>query len=317
LEEVLGSRHTLSVIIVSWNSRDRLTECLTSLGEQVAELSIETWVVDNHSNDGSVDLVREQFPWVNLLVNRENQGFARANNRALSLATGRYVLFLNPDTQLLSDALAVLLRFMDDHPKVGAVGPQVLFPEGSIQPSCRRFPTLATVLWEAVGLDRALPDHPRFGRYLMGDWDHRSLCRVDQPIGACLMVRSSALEQVGQFDDQFFLFFEEVDLCRRLRSAGWEIYFVPEAQVIHHGGHSTGQDFRRAVWLFHSSRYKYFRKHFGPGGEWLLRMLMVASFPWQLLLRVLLVMTRPMDRERMVKHFITVAVQLAAAVNPV
>lgn len=322
----------LSVIIVNWNARDHLAECLASIpsgtlpspslktgeiGEQRAGgLSLEAWVVDNGSTDGSAELVERRFPWVKLLVNQENRGFARANNQALSLARGRYLLFLNPDTRLLPEALPVLMRFLDHHPHTGAVAPQILYPEGRIQPSCRRFPTLGSVFWEATGLDRVFPRHPLLGRYLMGDWDHQTLRRVDQPMGACLMVRRVALDQVGPFDERFFLFFEEVDLCRRLKSAGWDIYFVPQARIIHYGGQSTRQDHWRTAWLFHRSRYKYFHKHLGRGQEWLVRVLMVVSFPWQLLLRIVLVLSRPRERDRMVRHFSAVAVQLAAALWP-
>ena len=306
----------LSLIIVNWNARQRLGECLASVEHQVRGPPAETWVVDNGSTDGSVELVEVQFPWAKLLVNRENLGFARANNQALSLAQGRYVLFLNPDTQLLPEALSILTRFLDHHPRTGAVGPQILSPEGRIQPSCRRFPTLSTVFWEATALDRAFPRHRLLGRYLMGDWDHQTLRRVDQPMGACLMVRRAALDQVGPFDERFFLFFEEVDLCRRLKSAGWDIYFVPQAQIIHCGGESIRQNYWRTAWLFHSSRYKYFRKHFGWGQEWLVRVLMVASFPWQLLLRIGLVLSRPMQADKIARHFSTVVVQLIAALWP-
>ena len=306
----------LSVIIVNWNARQRLREALTSIERQAEELRPETWVVDNGSTDGSVELVEAQFPWVRLLVNRENLGFARASNQALSLAQGRHILFLNPDTRLLPEALSILTRFLDHHPRTGGVGPQILSPEGRIQPSCRRFPTLGTVFWETTGLDRAFPRHPFLGRYLLGDWDHQTLRRVDQPMGACLMVRRAALDQVGPFDERFFLFFEEVDLCHRLKSAGWDIYFVPQAQIIHYGGQSTRQNYRRTAWLFHSSRYKYFRKHFGRGQEWLVRALMVASFPWQLLLRIVLLLSRPMERDKIARHFTAVMVQLVAALWP-
>jgi len=306
----------LSVIIVNWNAHDYLVECLTSVEHQAGGLSLEAWVVDNGSTDGSAELVEREFPGVKLLVNRENRGFARANNQALSLAQGRYLLFLNPDTRLLPQVLSTLTQFLDHHPCAGAVAPQILSPEGCIQPSCRRFPTLGTVFWEATGLDRIFPRHPLLGRYLMGDWDHQTLRQVDQPMGACLMVRRTALDQAGPFDERFFLFFEEVDLCRRLKSAGWDIYFVPQARIIHYGGQSTGQNSRRTAWLFHRSRYKYFRKHFGRGGEWLVRALMVVSFPWQLVLRLGLVLSKPMERDRMARHFSAVVVQLVAALWP-
>lgn len=309
----------LSVIIVNWNTRDYLAQCLESLFESVQTFrrsNVETFVVDNGSADGSAELVEGRFPWVKLLVNPENRGFGQANNQALSLAKGRYLLFLNPDTRLRPEALSTLVRFLDRHPRAGVAAPQILFPEGHIQPSCRRFPTLSTVFWEATGLDRMFPQHPLFGYYLMGDWDHQTLRQVDQPMGACLMVRRAALDQAGDFDERFFLFFEEVDLCRRLKSAGWEIYFVPQAQIVHCGGQSTGQNARRAAWLFHRSRYKYFRKHFGRGQEWLIRALMVVSFPWQLVLRMGLVLSRPMKWGRMVRHFGAVVVQLVAALWP-
>ena len=314
----------LSVVIVNWNTRERLSECLYSIGETAVGAGgqrpepyfCQTWVVDNGSSDDSVRLVEGRFPWVKLLVNRENRGFAEANNQALSLATGRHVLFLNPDTRVLPEALSVLCEFLDSHPRTGAVAPQMLSPEGCIQRSCRRFPTMGSVLWDVTGLDRVFPNHSLFARHYLAGWNHDTRREVDQPMGACLMVRRAALDQVGRFDERFRLFFEDVDLCRRLKSAGWDICFLPEARVVHYGGQSMKRNRRRASWLFYRSRHKYFRKHFGRYQEWLVRALMIAGVPWQLLLRLVLVLVKPAERSRAVPHFGAVAVQLAAAMWP-
>ncbi len=272
----------LSIIIVNWNARERLVECLTSIERQAGGLSLETWVVDNGSADGSAELVKRQFPWVKLVVNEENRGYARANNQALRRAQGRYLLLLNPDTVILDDALAVMLTFMDHHPEAGAVGCRLLNSDGSLQPSSYSFPTLLTILASTYRLKRLLPlDLLResfLGRMLEGRFGHLSrhdqVRSVDFVTGACMMVRREAMEQVGLLDENFFLYAEEIDWCRRMKGAGWKIYFTPQAQVIHHLGQSSKQ-LGEALALLYRSRCYYFRKHHGRLALFLLRLIVL------------------------------------------
>jgi len=282
--EALDQPVDLSVIIVNWNARDRLAECLTSIEQQAGRLSLETWVVDNGSTDGSAELVEGRFPWVKLLVNQENRGFARANNQALRRAQGRYLLLLNPDTVILDDALMAMIDFLDVHPDVGAVGCRLVNPDGSMQTSSYSFPTLFTILVSAYGLKRLLPlnllRRSFLGRALEGHFGHLSrhdqVRSVDFVTGACMMVRREVMEQVGLLDENFFLYAEEIDWCRRIKEAGWEVYFTPQAQVIHHIGQSSRQS-GEALALLYRSRCYYFRKHHGQLGLFLLRLIVLPA----------------------------------------
>jgi len=274
----------LSVIIVNWNTRDRLAECLASIGRQAGGIALETWVVDNGSADGSVELVKGQFPWVRLLANRENRGFARANNQALRLAQGRHLLLLNPDTVVLDGALDAMVHFMDHHPDAGVVGCRLLNPDGTLQTSSYRFPTLLTILASTYRLKRLLPlgslRASALGRLLEGRFGHLSshdrVRSVDFVTGACMMVRREAMEQVGLMDEGFFLYAEEIDWCRRIKEAGWEVYFIPRAQVMHHIGQSSAQS-EDALALLYRSRCYYFRKHHGRVSLFFLRLIVLPA----------------------------------------
>ncbi len=261
----------LSIIIVSWNTRDLLATCLESifhslsLGQQEGsgELPTEVIVVDNGSTDGTVEMLRRDYPGVRLVENRENVGFARANNQGIALSRGRYVLWLNTDAFVRGPALVRLVRFMEEHPEAGAAGPRLYFGDGTLQHSCSSFPTLTTELYGAVGLDRLFPRSRTFGKYRMTYWDMRDVRAVDVVMGACLMARREALQQVGGLDERFFMYSEEVDWCYRVRQAGWRIYFVPDTEVIHlWGGTSRTLPVQTVVQLYHS-RLLFFRKHYG------------------------------------------------------
>ena len=241
-------------------------------------------MVDNGSTDGSVELVKNCFPWVKLLVNQENQGFARANNQALRLARGRCLLLLNADTVVLGDGLSIMVDFMDRHPKVGVIGCQLLNPDGSLQTSSYSFPTLFTILVSTYGLKRLLP--VRFlresflGRLLEGHFGHLSrhdqVRSVDFVTGACMMVRREMVEQVGLLDEHFFFYAEEIDWCRRIRKAGWQVYFIPQAQVVHHIGQSSRQS-KEALALLYRSRCYYFWKHHGRISLCILRLIVLPA----------------------------------------
>jgi N-acetylglucosaminyl-diphospho-decaprenol L-rhamnosyltransferase len=237
-------------VVVSYNVRELLEACLESVRQQQLAHKFDVWVVDNASADGSADMVPQRFPNVQLIANSDNLGFARANNQAIRAARGRYLLILNPDTEILSGSLDRMIDYMDGHPDTGIAGVRLVFADGSFQHSAFRFPGLAQ-----AGLD-LFPLHPRLvesrlnGRYPRRAYEHEM--DIDHPLGACFMLRRST---GMEFDESYFMYVEEVDLCWRLKRAGWRIRYLPELKVLHHAGASTRQ--RSAAMraqLFHSRR---------------------------------------------------------------
>lgn len=263
----------LSIVIVNWNTRELLGQCLASIYAHPPTAEFETLVVDNASTDGSVEMVRTRFPQVRLMPNRENVGFARANNQAIRVSTGQYVLLLNPDTEVYPDALDCLVRFLVDRPSVGAVGPRVLNPDGTLQLSCYPAPTLSRELWRLFHLDALYP----YGNYAMTGWRQDVARAVEGLLGACLMLRRSVLDEVGLLDEDYFIYSEEVDLCRRVHAAGWALYWAPEARIIHYGGQSTRQVATEMFLHLYKSKIIYFRKHYGPLGAWLYKMILLLA----------------------------------------
>jgi GT2 family glycosyltransferase len=256
----------LSIIIVPWNCRDELAACLRALDPGRCRVACETIVVDNASRDGTARMVVEQFPGVLLIANEENRGFAAANNQGLAQATGRHVLFLNPDTVVHDDALEALVRTLDGDESIGACGPQLLNADGSIQPSVREFPTFPALLYQytplrALGLGRGA-----YQRYKARGFDFTRPADVASLMGAALCVPRRVLDRVGPFDERFFVYFEEVDLCRRIADAGLRVRFVPEARITHLGGASAEQG-PASFYLFRSM-FRYLKKHHGLCAAW-------------------------------------------------
>jgi len=256
----------LVVIVVSFNTASLLRACLTSLRRaKVAgsrTISAEVVVVDNASTDGSPAMIRAEFPEVRLLALDDNRGFAAANNLAMREADAPYVLLLNPDTEVLGDAPAALVRFMDAHPTVGAGGGRLLNSDLTFQHSCFRFPTLPMSFFDFFPLNHRIVNSRLNGRYPRRWYNHPF--PIDHPLGACLMARREAIQQVGLMDEGFFMYCEEVDWCYRIKRAGWEIYYTPDAEIIHHGGQSTRQQSGPMLVELHRSRDRFFRKHYGP-----------------------------------------------------
>jgi GT2 family glycosyltransferase len=262
----------LSIVIVNWNTRVMLETCLTSLDSALTlqsatcNLQIETFVVDNASTDGSAGMVRERFPAVRLIECEHNLGFAAGNNCALSQAAGRYAVLLNSDTEVRPDALESLVEFMDTHPDAGACGPRLLNADGSLQPSCSPMLTPGREFWRLLFLD---PVWPR-GTYRMQRWDTMRPRKVETIKGACLMLRREALDGVGSsdgiglLDEAYFMYTEEVDLCYRLAQAGWELWWVPAAQVLHYGEASSSQRREEMYVQLYRSKTRFYRKF---GGE--------------------------------------------------
>lgn len=256
----------LSVVIVSWNVVDLLRICLRSIYAHTRDISLEVFVVDNASADASAAMVAGEFPQVRLIANKTNRGFAAANNQALRQCAGRYSLLLNPDTQLMYNVFKEMVSFLDLHPEYAALAPRLTFADGSLQHSCRPFPSFFTDLMESLYLDGLFPHSAFFNRHKMGYWAHDRLRRVDQAYGACLMLRSDMLRQLDYFDERFFLYYDEIDLCYRLKRAGGRLVFVPDISVVHHSNRSSRQIPAQTHRWRLQSHVRFFRKHFGAFG---------------------------------------------------
>lgn len=229
----------LSIIIVSWNAKRLLLECLQSLTYEHSAYSTEIIVVDNASTDGSPEAVQEQFPHVKLVRNDANLGFAKGNNIGIKQSIGEYICLVNSDVKVLKGCLDRMYDYMDRHPSVGILGPKILWPDLTLQDSCRKFPTLLNNLFPAIALDKAFPRSKIFSGEHMRYFPHDRVRTVDSLVGCFLMVRREAIYQVGLFDERFFIYVEEVDWCKRFWNSGWEVVFYPHAQVIHYGRGSS------------------------------------------------------------------------------
>ncbi len=256
----------LSVIILNWNARDYLIAALRSITTQCWQHNIEVIVVDNASHlDDSVAVVRRDFPQAHLIENPSNLGFAAGNNIGWCAARGRTILFLNPDTIVHANALDILIDWMDRHPQVGACGPQLLNCDGSLQASCRAFPSFGAGLFRSTLLGRLFPSNPWSRAYLMQDFAHDRESPVDWLSGSALLVRRAALEQIGAWDESFFMYCEDVDLCYRLKEAGWERFYVPQATITHRIGGSSDWAQGAMIRRHHLSMLRFYLKHYARG----------------------------------------------------
>lgn len=273
----MGDEPDISVVIVSRDTRELLRACLRSIQEHAGGLAVEVIVVDSDSGDGSVAMVRREFPGAIVLEPGENVGFARGNNLGIKRARGGAVLLLNPDTALTAGALRSLLDALRADASVGVVGPRLRYPDGSIQPSRRRFPTLATALVESTVIQEWWPDHPALARYAMADLPDDQPHDVDWLVGACLLVRRSIFETVGLLDERLFLYSEEPEWCWRARRAGWRVRYVPAAEVWHHEGKSTGQNVVLRQRAFAVSKTYLMHTLYGPAASAVTRAALVVD----------------------------------------
>lgn len=270
----------LSIVILNWNVGRLLAACLRSLPLASGEWwgRSEVIVVDNASVDGSAQMVERDFPEVRLIVMPRNIGFAAGNNRGIQAARGKYILLLNPDTVAQPGSICALADYMRAQPETGIAGPRLLNPDGTLQPSRRRFPTLGTAFVESTPLQRWLGDTGPIRRFYMLDRPEGERQKVDWLSGAALLCRRNALMQVGLLDPGYFMFSEEVDLCKRMKDAGWGVVYLPDAEITHYGGGSTGQAVAARHVDFNTSKARYFRLHEGkPAGE-LVRRYLLATY---------------------------------------
>ncbi len=261
----------LSIVIVSWNVREDLKECLKSLfevgdwGLGIGEKTpaIEVIVVDNGSTDGTVEMVRREFPQVKLIAKGENLGYTRANNIGIKQSSGKYILLLNPDTIVKPNALQALVDCAEAHPDAGIIGAKLLNPDGSIQRSARSFPDIGAGLFRNTLLGRLFPNNPFVRRYLLTDFGYDQVREVDWVSGAAMLVKREVFEQIGLLDERFWAYCEDVDLCWRAWQAGFKVLFCPNAVIIHKIGRSSDQrlvpslvQHHKSMWLFYLKNYR-------------------------------------------------------------
>ncbi len=253
----------LSICILTLKAKDFLRDCLLSIYTHTHTVSFEIVVVDNDSQDGTVEMLQSEFPNVRLLTGDRNAGYSRPNNRALTATCGEYALLLNPDTVIRPGALDRLVAFMQAHPEVGICSPKVLNRDGSFQKQCRRsFATPWDLFCYFSKLSALFPKSALFGRYLMTYADENATYPADAVSGSCMLIRRAVIDQIGLLDEQFFAYQEDADYCFRARQAGWQVYYYPDAQVVHYGGRGGSRvDPYRSIVEWHVSYYRYFRKN--------------------------------------------------------
>jgi len=301
---------TLSIIIVSYNTRDLLRSCLSSVFEHAKEENPEVIVVDNNSNDGSVDMLQSTFPRVKVVANTENRGFAAANNIGIRMATGELILLLNPDTELLPQCLSNALTYMKNNSRVGILGCKLLNSDGTVQQSARDVPSLWTLLLEISLLYKVLPHSGLLRNPWVTAADQEQ--EVDVVKGAFLMTRRSIFETVGYLDERFFLYSEEQDWCVRAKQHGWRIVYYPKASIVHHERASSKPGPDSTKYLIYDSEFLYFFKHHGRSYAIAALLLMwigilLRLFVWAFLgiLRSLGISTIPETSSRTVDYWYT------------
>jgi len=265
----------VSALVVSHNAKDLLLQCLQAFFAN-ADVPVEAVVVDNDSSDGSAAAVTDEFPQATVLLQPKNLGYGRAANLGLERCQGRFILLLNSDVTVEPQAIGRMADFLLTRPDAGAVGPRLALPNGRLDPDARRaFPMPRTLFYNTVGLNRLFPKSPRFGRYNMGHLPETDVHEMDAGSGACLMIRSAALDRVGFFDPRYFMFGEDVDLCYRLKLGGWKIFYLPTARATHHVSPASPEVERQRSYERHRSMWTYHFKHhaedvsaFGNGLVW-------------------------------------------------
>lgn len=258
-----GPLTDVSILIVNYKTCELTLHTIHSVHRSETQFEYEIILVDNASEDGIAEQVFHSYPYVRVIENEQNVGFAKANNQAMQLATGRYLLLLNSDTIIQPDTLQTMITFMDNQPTIGASGCKIILPNGELDRACRRgFPTPGASFFYISNLYKLFPHNPKFNGYQMGHLNPNESYPIDCLVGAFMLVRREALEQVGGLDEDFFMYGEDIDWCYRIKEAGWGIYYNAETYITHYKGASSRKkpykivyEFHRAMWLFHKKHY--------------------------------------------------------------
>lgn len=253
----------LSIIIVNYNTKLLTLKCIESIYISKLNFRFEIFVVDNNSSDDSVRAIKETFPNVEVIENRDNVGFSKANNQAMKVSRGRYILLLNSDTIVHETTISAIIQFMDDHQDAGATGCTVVLPDGSLDKACHRgFPTPAASLYYMTGLAKKFPENPKYNSYHKSYLNMNETHEIDCLVGAFMMVRRETIDQIGLLDEEFFMYGEDIDWCYRIKEVGWKIYYFPQVSIVHYKGASSKKKPTKIVYEFHRAMYVFHKKHF-------------------------------------------------------
>ncbi|OAS20511.1 glycosyltransferase family 2 protein [Paenibacillus oryzisoli] len=260
----------LSIIIVNYKTKNLTLACIESVFSSITSYNYEIILIDNASNDGTIQSVNEQYPEVVTIANKENVGFSRANNQGIRIAKGRYVLLLNSDTIVQQDTIQTMLHFMDENPIVGASGCKIVLPDGTLDKACKRgFPTPSASFYYAFGFAKLFPRIRRFNQYQLGYLDPDQQYPIDSLVGAFMLVRRETIEHVGMLDEEFFMYGEDIDWCYRIKEAGWVNYYYPRTQIVHHKGASSRRKPYKIIYEFHRAMILFHNKHYRKKYSWL------------------------------------------------
>ncbi|QIB27576.1 glycosyltransferase family 2 protein [Caloranaerobacter azorensis] len=253
----------LSIIIVNYNTRELTRQTLQSIYKYNHNLDFEVIVVDNNSSDDSINMIKDEFPQVILIQNKENLGFSKANNIGINKSKGKYILLLNSDTIIQRDTLEIMVDFMETNKEVGAAGCKVVLPDGNLDKACKRsFPTPRNAFYNALKLDKLFPHNKRFGEYNLTYLNEDEMHEVDSLVGAFMMVRREVIEEVGLLDENFFMYGEDIDWCYRIKKSGWKIVYYPKTKIIHYKGGSSKKKNPKIIYEFYRAMYLFFEKHY-------------------------------------------------------
>jgi GT2 family glycosyltransferase len=268
----------LSIVIVSWNTKDLVRDCLNSVKKCTHSITYEVFLVDNNSSDGTVEMVKSEFKDVKLIANKTNNGFAKANNQAVKISDSKYIILLNPDTIVQENALDNMVHYLDEHEDVGIVGCKLLNPDGSLQESCRRFPDLSTYSTILLKLHTLFPNKKCLTEYFMREMNYNTINEVDQVMGAALMYRTNVLGEKSYLDEDYWIWFEEVDFCYNVKKKGYKVVYIPDAQIIHYKAQSFNQLLKvKQQKVFNKSLLLYFQKNGKKSDTAVLKLLFPVS----------------------------------------
>jgi GT2 family glycosyltransferase len=284
--------NSISIIIVTYNSEKEIVNCINSLLPQMLDLNGEIIIIDNNSNDSTIQLISElESENISIIQNSDNLGYTIANNQGIQNAKGEYLFFLNPDTLVPKGVINYLLNKIQEDKNCGAIAPQLRFPNGKIQNSCRRFPRRRDILYESIGFSKLFKNSKEFNYWKMGDFDHNITRSVDQPAGAALLIPKSIIEEIGSLDEQFPMFFSDVDICKRIWDAGYNVQYNTNSFITHKGGVSVYQKRIKMIVSSHLSFWKYFNKYNTKPIDYILNILvgifLLALIPVRILLNLL------------------------------
>lgn len=287
----------VSVVIVSYNTEDVLRDCINSVYEKAGDVTFEVIVADNASADGSAEMIADEFPQVHLIANEKNLGFAAGCNQGIAASKGRYVLLLNPDSEIQEDGIAKTIQFADAHPEAGIVGSKILDDDG-LHSTCSQFPSMLNHLLSLTWLSAVFPEHRFFGRERMMWCKFENDMEVDVVSGCFFLIRREAMEALGALDERYFIYSEEVDLCYRMKQAGWKVLFYAHPCSWHHQGLSSAQSPYKLQVAKHESSLRFFEKHQGGLHSWMMNLIMLMHASSRAVLRSLALLLKKSDRAR-------------------